>query len=119
MFKKFLLSLAIAACIIMVPAFSVSAEEAETSKRPASVEMEWQRLHDTWQNLSKRQKEQLYKAREAVDKADCNFIDKAVEHGLIDKQIGERMKEHIKARTAHIRENSDIPMFRRGVRSKS
>jgi len=28
------------------------------------------------------------------------------------------MKEHIKARTAHIKESGDIPMFRRGVKSK-
>ena len=119
MVKKFLMSIIIATSICMIPAFTVSAENADMPKRPASVEMEWQRLHDTWQNLSKRQKEQLYKAREAVDKADCNFIDKAIEHGLIDKQIGERMKEHIKARTARIRQDGDLPMFRRGVRSKS
>jgi len=121
MTKKLILSLVMAACICVIPAFSVSAEDkgnAEAPKRPASIEMEWQRLHDTWQNLSKRQKEQLYKAREAVDKADCNFIDKAVEFELIDKQIGERMKEHIKARTARIRQDGDLPMFRRGIRSK-
>ena len=121
MTKKLLLSLAMAACICVMPAFSASAENqqnTEMPKRPASIEMEWQRLHDTWQNLSKRQKEQLYKAREAVDKADCNFIDKAVEFELIDKQIGERMKEHIKARTARIRQDGDLPMFRRGIRQK-
>ncbi|MCL2421235.1 MAG: hypothetical protein FWD03_05195 [Defluviitaleaceae bacterium] len=121
MVKKLLLSLAMAACICVMPVLSVAAENAENTKmpeRPASIEMEWQRLHDTWQNLSKRQKEQLYKAREAVDKADCNFIDKAVEFELIDKQIGERMKDHIKARTARIRQDGDLPMFRRGIRQK-
>jgi len=118
MTKKFLIGLALAACICVLPAIDVSAENTEVPKRPASVEMEWQKLHDTWQNLPKKQKEQLYKAREAVDKADCNFIDKAVECQLIDKQIGERMKEHIKARTARIRQDGDIPMFRRGMRQK-
>ena len=117
--KKLLISLVLVACTCVLPAISVSAENIETPKRPASVEMEWQKLHDTWQNLSKKQKEQLYKAREAVDKADCNFIDKAVEFELIDKQIGERMKQHIKARTARIRQDGDLPMFRRGMRQKS
>lgn len=97
---------------------SASEQPKELQKQPASVEMEWQRLNDTWQNLSKRQREQLYKAREAVDKADCNFIDKAVEFKLIDKEIGERMKEHIKARTARIRQDGDLPMFRRGIKQK-
>jgi len=118
MTKKFLIGLALTTCICVWPTIHVLAENAETPRRPASVEMEWQKLHDTWQNLPKRQKEQLYKAREAVDKADCNFIDKAVECQLIDKQIGERMKEHIKARTSRIRQDGDLPMFRRGMRQK-
>ena len=113
-----------AAFIAEVPQISLSAEQAPSqapnpASSPATIEMEWQRLHDTWQNLPKRQKDQLYKAREAVDKADCNFIDKAVDCGLLDKQLGDRMKEHIKARTARIREDGDIPMFRRGVRPKT
>jgi len=115
---KLLLALALAAFISLAPSFSLAAQEDATSNQTA-IEMEWQRLHETWQNLPKRQKDQLYKAREAVDKADCNFIDKAVDCGLLDKQIGERMKEHIKARTAHIKEAGDIPMFRRGVKSKA
>ena len=122
MLKKFLLTATLAACICMAPCHAVSAQandNAAGQNRPASIEMEWQRLNDTWQGLTKRQREQLYKAREAVDKADCNFIDKAVEHQLIDKQIGERMKEHIKARTARIRQDGDLPMFRRGIRQKS
>lgn len=119
MLKRYLLPLVVATAVFVLPSVSVSAAEtAEPAKRPASVEMEWQRLNETWQNLSKRQKEQLYKAREAVDKADCAFIDRAVEHGLIDKQIGERMKEHIKARTERIRQDGDLPMFRRGIRQK-
>ena len=138
MAKKYVLALAAALCICIMPSFSAQAEKPKpassaapasptasatlatptTPASPASIEMEWQRLNETWQNLSKRQKEQLYKAREAVDKADCNFIDKAVECKLIDKQIGDRMKEHIKARTARIRQDGDIPMFRRGIRQK-
>lgn len=118
--EKFLLTFAIALCICMLPSFNAAAKSAEdkSTAPPASVEMEWQKLQETWQNLSKRQKEQLYKAREAVDKADCNFIDKAVDCNLIDKQIGERMKEHIRARTARIRQDGDLPVFRRGVRQK-
>jgi len=117
--RKIILALALAAFITMMPSFSLAAQDdTSNAPTPTAIEMEWQRLHDTWQNLPKRQKDQLYKAREAVDKADCNFIDKAVDLGLLDKQIGERMKEHIKARTARIKEDGDIPMFRRGVRSK-
>ena len=116
--RKLLIGLMLTACICILPATNAFAENTETPKRPASVEMEWQKLNDTWQNLPKKQKEQLYKAREAVDKADCNFIDKAIEFNLIDKQIGERMKEHIKARTARIRQDGDLPMFRRGMRQK-
>ena len=119
MFRKYLLTSAIVLCISMIPALNVSAEGSqEVPMRQASVEMEWQRLNETWQNLSQRQKDQLYKAREAVDKADCNFIDKAVDFKLVDKQIGERMKEHIKARTARIRQDGELPMFRRGVRQQ-
>ena len=118
MSRKYLMALAAALCICAMPNLTVSAGAAEAQKRPASVEMEWQRLNETWQNLPKRQKDQLYKAREAVDKADCNFIDKAVDSKLIDKEIGERMKEHIKARTARIRQDGDLPMFRRGIRQK-
>jgi len=117
--SSFMLTLALATLISIAPSFSLAAQEDTTSApAPTAIEMEMQRLHDTWQNLPKRQKDQLYKAREAVDKADCNFIDKAVDCGLLDKQIGERMKEHIKARTARIKEDGDIPMFRRGVKSK-
>jgi len=117
---KLLLALTLAAFISLTPSFSLSAQEdATNTPATTAIEMEWQRLHETWQNLPKRQKDQLYKAREAVDKADCNFIDKAVDCGLLDKQIGERMKEHIKARTARIKEDGDIPMFRRGVKSKA
>ena len=123
MAKKYLAVFLVALCCF-VPSISVSAESPaqapavkdEIQKRPASIEMEWQKLNETWQNLSKRQKEQLYRAREAVDKADCNFIDKAVDCNLIDKEIGERMKDHIKARTERIRQDGDLPMFRRGVR---
>jgi len=127
--RKVLVALSMAAFISLMPSFSLAAQEvpspgpspspSPTTTVQTAVEMEWQRLHDTWQNLPKRQKDQLYKAREAVDKADCYFIDKAVDCGLLDKQIGDRMKEHIKARTARIKEDGDIPMFRRGVRSKS
>ena len=115
--KKFYLTAAMVLCVCIMPSLSVSAEE-NLPNRPASVEMEWQKLNETWQNLPQRQKDQLYKAREAVDKADCNFIDKAVEAQLLDKQIGERMKEHIKARTTRIRKDGDLPMFRRGIRSQ-
>lgn len=119
MLKKYLLTSAMALCISIIPALCVSAKSPEEGPmRPASVEMEWQKLNETWQNLSQRQKDQLYKAREAVDKADCNFIDKAVDFKLIDEQIGDRMKEHIKARTARIRQDGDLPMFRRGVRQQ-
>ena len=118
--SKLMMALALAACISLTPSFSLSAQaDAAGTATPTAIEMEWQRLHETWQNMPKRQKDQLYKAREAVDKADCNFIDKAVDCGLLDKQIGERMKEHIKARTARIKEDGDIPMFRRGVKSKA
>jgi len=129
--KKVALAVLAAAFVAATPQIGLNASEAPSQvpvqtapgqdasqQSQSSIEMEWQRLHDTWQNLPKRQKDQLYKAREAVDKADCNFIDKAVECGLLDKQIGERMKEHIKARTARIREDGDIPMFRRGLRAK-
>ena len=117
--SKLMLILALTAFISIVPSLSLAAQaDATSTPTPTAIEMEMQRLHDTWQNLPKRQKDQLYKAREAVDKADCNFIDKAVDCGLLDKQIGERMKEHIKARTARIKEDGDIPMFRRGVKSK-
>ena len=118
MAKKYLLAMVAAICLCTIPSFTASAQETEGQQRPVSVEMEWQRLNETWQKLSKRQKEQLYKAREAVDKADCNFIDKAVDCGLIDKEIGKRMKEHIKARTERIRQDGDLPMFRRGIRQK-
>jgi len=114
--KKYLLSLGMALCLCLIP-LAVSAEEqAKPQERPASIEMEWQRLNETWNNLSDRQKNQLYKAREAVDRADCKFIDRAVDHKLIDKEIGERMKDHIKNRSARIRESGDLPMFHRGVR---
>ena len=117
--RKYLLTLLMAMCICMLPNLHASAQESEAAKRPASIEMEWQRLNETWQNLPKKQREQLYKAREAVDKADCNFIDKAIDSKLIDKEVGERMKKHIKARTERIRHDGDLPMFRRGVKSKS
>ena len=113
MAKRYLLSFMIAACICCISSVSVSAEEGQ---HPATMETEWQKLHETWDGLSKRQKESLYKAREAVDKADCNFIDRAVKLELIEKQIGDRMKEHIKARTAQIRQAEELPMFRRGMR---
>ena len=116
---RYLAALIISCVFSVIPCVTVFAAEPGIQKRPASVEMEWQRLNETWQNLSKRQKEQLYKAREAVDKADCNFIDKAVDLKLLDKEIGDRMKEHIKARTARIREDGDLPMFRRGIKQKS
>lgn len=117
MAKKYLLALAAALCICIAPSLTANAEEQEPTRR-TSVEMEWQRLNETWQNLPERQKNQLYKAREAVDKADCNFIDKAVEAGLIEKEIGDRMKQHIKARTERIKQDGDLPMFRRGMRQK-
>ena len=120
-YKKYLLTLFAALCICMLPSLTAKAEDPQGAehKRPASVEMEWQRLNETWQNLPKRQKEQLYKAREAVDRADCNFIDKAVDCKLIDKEIGERMKKHIKARTERIKQDGDLPMFRRGMKPKA
>ena len=114
--KKYLLPVAMALCVSAVPSISLSAQDVPN--QPASVEMEWQKLNETWNNLSTRQKDQLYKAREAVDKADCNFIDKAVKLELIDKQIGERMKEHIKARTARIRQEGELPVFRKAIRHK-
>jgi len=80
-----------------------------------SAEMEWQRLYEQWQALPQKQKDRMYKAREAVDKADCNFIDQAVECKLLDPEIGKKMKEHIKARTERIKEEGDLPMFRRGL----
>ena len=120
--KKYLLTLAIAACICIAPNMKVSAQgenalpQATVTK--VTMEMEWQRLNETWQNLSEREKGKLYKAREAVDKADCNFINKAVELKLIEKEIGERMKEHIKSRTQRIKEDGELPMFRKGIKGK-
>jgi len=117
MLRKLILLAAVAACFAALPSFRASAEGVPQA--PAtSVEMEWQKLNETWQSLPQRQKDQLYKAREAVDKADCKFIDKAAELNLINKEIGERMKEHIKARTARIREDGDLPMFRKGIRQQ-
>ncbi|MCL2400571.1 MAG: hypothetical protein FWC91_12605 [Defluviitaleaceae bacterium] len=121
--KKFLLTLVMATCLCAMPTIAVSAAQAtQNPGMPApassSADEEWQKLQNTWDALSKKQKEQLYKAREAIDKADCNFIDKAVECNLLEKEIGEKMKEHIKARTAAIRQEGDIPIFRRAIRQK-
>ena len=119
--KKHLVALVTVAYMCLTPnviAFAKPAESAEGHMRPASIEMEWQRLNDTWQSLTNKQKEQLYKAREAADKADCKFIDKIVDCKLIDEEIGERMKDHIKARTTRIRQDGDLPMFYRGVQQK-
>ena len=95
------------------PGTDPSAEAVNAT--PASIEMEWQRLQETWEKLPKAKKDQLYKAREAVDKADCAFIDKAASLKLIDEKIAERMKEHIKTRTSRIKESGEIPVFRRGA----
>ena len=117
--KKYLLAGIIAACVCGGASVNVFAEPVEAPVHQQSAEMEWQKLHETWQNMSKRQKDQLYKAREAVDKADCNFIDRAIEFNLIDKEIGEKMKTHIRARTERIKQDGDLPMFRRGIKQRS
>ena len=91
---------------------SVMAQPAPSNSAEAEIE----KLYETWQNLTQKQKDQLYKAREAVDKADCSFIDKAANFELIDKEVAEKMKEHIKARTDRIKNDGDLPMFRRGIR---
>jgi len=118
--------IALVLCLSMTtPAFATEqqggASEAQNAPANAqnpnqrSAEMEWQRLYEQWQALPQKQKDRMYKAREAVDKADCNFIDQAVESKLLDPEIGKKMKEHIKARTERIKEEGDIPMFRRGL----
>ena len=114
--KKFLFALATAMCICMLPAANVSASPNDA---PRAVQNEWQRLQDTWEALSQKEKNKLYKAREAIDKADCNFIDKAVESNLIEKELGERMKEHIKARTERMRKDGSFPVQRHPGRQAS
>lgn len=117
--RKILLTFVMAACLCSMPTIAVSAAQNPNTPAPAAAaDKEWQKLQETWDSLSKKQKEQLYKAREAIDKADCNFIDKAVEHNLLEKEIGDKMKEHIKARSAAIRQEGDIPIFRRTIRQK-
>ena len=74
--RKILLAICLSAFICMMPSFSLAAEDTPGAKMPAAIEMEWQRLHDTWQNLPKRQKDQLYKAREAVDNATVILLTK-------------------------------------------
>ena len=77
------------------------------------AEKEWQRLQEVWESLPKNKKEQLYKAMEAVDKADLNFIEKAADLKLITPEVAAKMREYIKGRTARIREDGGLPMYRK------
>ena len=114
--KKFLLVLAATMCVCILPAANVSASPNEV---PRGAHSEWQRLQETWEALPQREKNKLYKAREAIDKADCNFIDKAVESKLIEKELGDRMKDHIKSRTERMRKDGSFPVHRHSGRQAS
>ena len=102
------------AVVSPAPAAPAPAPEAPQAKPQfqQEAEQEWQRLQEVWDALPKRQKEQLYKAMEGVDKADLNFIDKAAELNLLTPEVAEKMREYVKGRTARIREDGGLPMYR-------
>ena len=102
------------------PAQQAPAQQAPAQQAPRAIpqfqqeaDREWQRLQEVWDALPKNKKEQLYKAMEGVDKADLNFIKKAAELQLLSPEAAESMRDYIKGRTARIREDGGLPMYRK------
>ncbi len=93
---------------------SVTLSEIENGHkdREAAYDDKMKEVYDSWNALTKKQKNEIYSLLELELNAEIKVMDKLAEYKVLDKEDAETIKSRMKENFKRAKENSDFPFGR-------
>jgi ribosomal protein S20 len=98
---------------------TISEKDSGQKDRRSSFEEKMQKAAESWNALTKKQKDEIYNLLENSLKSEIKVMDKLVEYGVIGKEDAAAIKANMTDNLKSMKESGEFPFYRqRSPKSK-